>query len=131
VLGLDFSGDDGKLYWYGQALWNRWNNFLDSSPTVNRSWAGGFLGADYIYSDRWVYSLLYNRASAKDFRGTNTIYEGITVNTLSATTTYYFMRNVKGIVEVNFDLQKKDNGPQFVGHKTQENSLLLGFDLAF
>jgi hypothetical protein len=131
VLGLDFSGDDGKLYWYGQALWNRWNNFLDSSPTVNRSWAGGFLGADYIYSDRWVYSLLYNRASAKDFRGTNTIYEGITVNTLSATTSYYFMRNVKGIVEVNFDLQKKDNGPQFVGHKTQENSLLLGFDLAF
>ncbi len=131
VLGVDFSGDDGKLYWYGQVLLNRWDNFLDDSPTVNRSWTGGFVGADYIYSDRWVYSLLYNRATANDFKGTNTIYEGIPVNALSLTTSHYFMRNAKAIVEVTYDLQKKDNDANFVGHETKENSLLLGFDLAF
>ncbi|MDO8412903.1 MAG: hypothetical protein Q7S51_03825 [Gallionellaceae bacterium] len=131
VLGLDFSGDDGKLYWYGQLLWNRWNNFLDASPDINRSWTGGFVGADYIYSERWVYSMLYNRASAKDFRGTGTVYEGIALNTLSTTATYYFMRNVKGFVEATVDLQKKDNDADFVGHETKENSLMLGFDLAF
>ncbi len=105
VLGLDFSGDDGKLYWFGQLLWNRWDNFLDDSPNVNRIWNGGFLGADYIYSERWAYSLLYNRANAKDFRGTNTIYEGIELNTLTATASYYFMRNVKIFLEGNLDLQ--------------------------
>lgn len=132
VLGLDFSGDDGKLYWFGQMLWNRWDNFLDDSPTVNRSWNGGFLGVDYIYSDRWVYSLLYNRAIAKDLRGTGTIYEGIELNALSATASYYFMRNAKGIIEVNADLQPKDYTPnKFVGHTTKENYLLIGFDVAF
>ncbi|MES1982782.1 MAG: hypothetical protein V4443_09940 [Pseudomonadota bacterium] len=131
VLGIDFSADDGKLYWYGQVLWNRWNNFLDDSPNVNRNWTGGFVGVDYIYSNHWVYSLLYNHADAADFRGTGTVYEGIPVDTLSTTATYYFMRNVKSFVEVNIDFQKKDNGPNFVGHKTQENYLLIGFDVAF
>ena len=131
VLGLDFSGDDGKLYIFGQVLWNRWDNFLDDSQTVNRNWIGGFLGADYVYSDRWTYSMLYNRVCATDFKGTGTIYEGIPVNTLSATASYYFMRNVKALVEVNYDLQKKDNDGNFVGHETKENSLLVGFDVAF
>ena len=131
VLGLDFSGDDGQLYWYGQLLWNRWSNFLDDSPTVNRSWNGGFVGADYVYSERWVYSLLYNRASAKDFRGTNTLYEGIELNSLSATASYYFMRNAKGFIEGNVDFQPKDNDANFVGHETKENYLMAGFDVAF
>lgn len=131
VVGVDFSGDDGKLFWYGQLLWNKWDNFLDASPTVNRSWTGGFLGADYIYSDRWAYSLLYNRATAKDFSGTGTIYEGIDINTLSATASYYFMRNAKSIIEVNVDMQPKDNDGNFVGHVTRENYLLVGFDVAF
>ena len=132
VVGLDMSGDNGQLYLFGQMLWNRWSNFLDDSPTQNRSWNGGFVGADYVYSERWTYSLLYNRASAKDFRYTNTIYEGIELNTLSATASYYFMRNAKGIIEVNFDLQPKDNTPnKFVGHKTKENYLMVGFDVAF
>jgi len=91
----------------------------------------GFVGADYVYSDRWTYSLLYNRASAKDFRYTNTIYEGIELNTLSATASYYFMRNAKGIIEVNVDFQPKDNDPNFVGHETKENYLMVGFDVAF
>lgn len=133
VLGVDFSGDDGKLYWFGQLLWNRWDNFLDDSPNVNRIWNGGFLGADYIYSERWAYSLLYNRASAKDFRGTNTIYEGIDLNTLTATASYYFMRNVKIFLEGNLDFQPvtQNNGVDYVGHLTKEGYLLVGFDLAF
>lgn len=131
VYGLDLSGDNGKLYLFGQMLWNRWYNFLDSSPAQNRNWTGGFLGADYVHSDRWTYSLLYNRASAKDFRGTDTIYEGIEVNTLTATASYYFMRNAKYIIEVNYDLQAKDNDANFVGHETKENYLMAGFDLAF
>jgi hypothetical protein len=131
VLGLDFSGDDGQLYWFGQLLWNRWDNFLDDSPDVNRSWNGGFVGADYVYSDRWTYSLLYNRAMAKDFHGTNTIYEGIELNTLSATASYYFMRNAKGVIEANFDMQPVNHDPNFVGHKTKEGYLLVGFDVAF
>ena len=112
-------------------LWNRWSNFLDDSPTVNRSWNGGFVGADYVYSERWVYSLLYNRASAKDFRGTNTLYEGIELNSLSATASYYFMRNAKGFIEGNVDFQPKDNDANFVGHETKENYLMAGFDVAF
>jgi len=131
VLGLDVSGDDSQLYWFGQLLWNRWDNFLDDSPDVNRSWNGGFVGADYVYSDRWTYSLLYNRAMAKDFHGTNTIYEGIELNTLSATASYYFMRNAKGIIEANFDMQPVNHDPNFVGHKTKEGYLLVGFDVAF
>lgn len=131
VLGLDFSGDDGQLYWFGQMLWNRWDNFLDDSPDVNRNWNGGFVGADYVYSERWTYSLLYNRAMAKDFHGTNTIYEGIELNTLSATASYYFMRNAKGIIEANFDMQPVNHDPNFVGHKTKEGYLLVGFDVAF
>jgi len=131
VLGLDFSGDDGQLYWFGQLLWNRWDNFLDDSPDVNRSWNGGFAGADYVYNERWTYSLLYNRAIAKDFRGTNTIYEGIDLNTLTATASYYFMRNVKGIIEANFDMQPVNTEPNFVGHRTKEGYLLVGLDAAF
>jgi hypothetical protein len=132
VVGLDVSGDNGQLYWFGQTLWNRWDNFLDDSPDVNRNWNGGFLGADYIYNDHWTYSLLYNRASAKDFRGTNTIYEGIELNTVTATASYYFMRNAKGIIEGNLDLQPvaQNNGVNFVGHMTKESYLLLGFDVA-
>ena len=131
VLGLDFSGDDGRLYWFGQLLWNRWDNFLDDSPDVNRSWNGGFVGADYVYSERWTYSLLYNRAIAKDFRGTNTIYEGIDLNTLTVTASYYFMRNAKGIIEANFDMLPVNTEPNFVGHKTKEGYLLVGLDVAF
>jgi len=41
------------------------------------------------------------------------------------------MRNAKGIIEVNADFQPTDNGPNFVGHKTKENYLLLGLDIAF
>jgi hypothetical protein len=44
---------------------------------------------------------------------------------------YYFMRNVKGVVELNVDLLSKDRDADFVGHETKENYLLIGFDAAF
>lgn len=55
------------------------------------------------------------------------------MNSLSLTAAYYFMRNVKGIVEVNFDFQSKTErtGPYYTGHLTRENYILFGFDTAF
>ena len=61
------------------------------------SWFGAFIGVDYIHSDHWVYSLLYNYADANDFKNTDTVYEGIDINSLTLSTSYYFMRNVKGV----------------------------------
>jgi hypothetical protein len=132
VLGLDLSGNaQGNLYWYAQLLWNSWNGFLE--PGKDLRWFGGFAGVDYVFSDRWVFSTLYNYADAGDLDNTDTIYEGINLNSLTFTSSYYFMRNVKGIVEVNVDfLGKQDpSGDYFVGHLTKENYLLVGFDAAF
>lgn len=132
VAGVDVSGSvSGNVNWYGQFLWNRWEDFLVDG--INYDWWGLFAGVDYIYSDRWVFSTLYNFADANDFDGTDTIYEGIDINTLSFTSSYYFMRNVKAVVEVNFDLQSEENqtGMFFTGHLSNENYVLLGFDAAF
>ena len=42
------------------------------------------------------------------------------------------MRNVKGVVEVNFDfLSEDEGGPPYVGHQTKENYILVGFDAAY
>ena len=61
-----------------------------------------------------------------------TIYEGIDFHSLALGASYYFMRNVKAVVEVNADLMKKDaGGPPWVGHQTREHYLLVGFDAAF
>ncbi len=132
LLGLDFSGQIGaKTYWFTQFLWNRWDGFLDSDPNRRFRWGGAFVGVDYIHSDRWSYSFLYNYADANDFENTGTIYEGINMNTLTLNASYYFMRNVKGIIELNIDLQKKDDDADFVGHETKEGYILVGFDAAF
>ena len=132
IFGVDVAGDvQGNIYWYIQVLWNRWSDFLDADPTRDYSWLGGFAGVDYIPNDRWAFSLLYNYAEADDFAGTGTIYEGIKMNTLTFTSSYYFMRNVKGIIEVNADFLSTDGNPPFVGHQTKENYILVGFDAAF
>ena len=132
VIGVDVSGvARDNIYWFAQALWNQWDGFLDTDPNRDYKWFGGFAGVDYIHDDRWTYSLLYNYADAQDFKGTRTLYEGININSLTLATAYYFMRNVKGIIEVNMDFLSKDNDADFVGHETKENALLLGFDLAF
>lgn len=134
VMGIDASGQIGAYtYWYAQYLWNSWDGFLDSDPTRNYRWDGGFAGVDWIPNERWALSALYNYDNAGDLAHTDTIYEGIDMNSLSLTASYYFMRNVKGVIEVNFDFLDKTrpSGDWYTGHLSRENYLLLGFDAAF
>jgi len=132
VLGLDVSGEiGGRWFWFAQALWNRWEGFLD--PAVDYEWSGAFAGVDYVPGGRWAYSALLNYADAGDLAGTDTIYEGIDMRTLTFTASYYFMRNVKGLVELNVDLldEQPRTGTYYTGHLTREHYLLFGFDAAF
>lgn len=134
ILGVDLSGQFGpKTDWYAQYLWNSWDGFLDARPDKDYRWEGGFVGVDYIPSDLWAFSLLYNYADAGDLSGTDTIYEGIDINSISFTSSYYFMRNMKGIIEVNFDMLDKTDktGEYWTGHLTEESYILTGFDAAF
>lgn len=134
IVGLDASGQiGGNTYWYAQYLWNSWDGFLDSDPARNYRWDGGFAGVDWIPSSRWAFSALYNYDNAGDFAHTNTVYEGIDMNSLSLTASYFFMRNVKGIVEVNLDFldKTKPSGPYYTGHLSSENYILFGFDAAY
>lgn len=133
ILGIDAAGDiTPQIHWFGQVLWNSWDDFLDQAPGQDYDWFGSFVGVDYIPDDRWAFSLLHNYAEADDFDDTGTIYEGIEINSLTGTASYYFMRNVKGVVEVNLDLlSETDDGPPFVGHQTKENYLLFGVDVAY
>ena len=128
VFGVDLSGPAGdKAHWYLQLLYNSWEGFLDTAPGRDIDWYGGFAGVDYIASDRWVFSGLWNYADAKDFDGTGTVYEGIDLNSLTAAASYYFMRNVKGVLELNYDLKSREPP----GHLTREHYGLVGFDAAF
>ncbi|NNJ96174.1 MAG: hypothetical protein HKP12_03360 [Gammaproteobacteria bacterium] len=130
--GIDLSGKIGdKTYWYVQLLQNQWDGFLQAD--TNYRWFGSFAGVDYIHSNRWAYSLLYNYNDANDFKNTDTVYEGIDMNTLTFTAAYYFMRNVKGVIELNLDLLDTvpQSGNYFTGHLTGENYALAGFDAAF
>lgn len=134
VAGIDLSGAvNDKLYWFAQGLWNTWDGFLDANPNKEYKWFGGFAGLDYVADERWVYSLLYNYADAGDLKDTDTIYEGIDMRSLTFGASYYFMRNVKGVIEVNYDLldEKQKTGTYWTGHLSQEHYLLLGFDAAF
>ncbi len=132
IIGLDASGKIGNnIHWFGQLLWNEWDGFLNQN--TNYRWFGMFVGADFIYGGKWTYSLLYNYANADDFDNTDTVYEGIDINSLTFNASYYFMRNVKGIIEMNYDFLDKEqqSGTYYTGHLTEENYLLVGFDAAF
>jgi hypothetical protein len=132
VEGLDLSGKIGqKFYWFAQGLWNQWDGFLDTDPTRNYDWFAGFAGIDYVHSERWVYSLLWNYADAGDLTDSGTIYAGINMNTLTFTTSYYFMRNVKGIIEINGDFLTVNQTVPLVRHATKEGYVLVGIDAAF
>lgn len=132
AYGIDLSGKFGaKTYWFAQLLQNDWNEFIDAN--TDYSWYGGFVGLDYIHSDRWAYSFLYNYTDANDLKNTDTVYEGIDMNSVTLTASYYFMRNVKGVIEVNLDLLDSvdKTGTYWTGHLTGENYALIGFDAAF
>jgi hypothetical protein len=132
VEGLDLSGKVGeRFHWYMQGLWNQWHGFLDAAPSVEYKWFAGFAGVDYVHSDRWVYSLLWNYADARELGDSGTIYAGINMNTLTFTTSYYFMRNVKGVIELNGDFLKANETPPLIGHATKEGYILVGIDAAF
>lgn len=89
-------------------------------------------GVDYVHNERWAFSLLYNYADADDFEDSDTIFEGIAINSVSLGASYYFMRNLKGVIEVNADLLSKDtSGPPSVGHQTKEHYILIGLDAAY
>jgi hypothetical protein len=130
--GIDLSGKfTPKTYWFAQLLQNEWDGFIDAGTSY--TWFGGFAGVDYIHSDRWAYSLLYNYADANDLENTDTVYEGIDMNAVTLAASYYFMRNIKGVIEVNFDLLDTvdQTGTYYTGHLTGENYALIGFDAAF
>lgn len=132
IIGVDASGKvGGSTHWFGQALWNEWDGFIDAN--TNYKWFSLFFGVDYITNNKWTYSLLYNYADGGDFDNTDTIYEGIDISSLTFNSSYYFMRNVKGIIELNYDFLDKETqtGTFYTGHLTSENYLLLGFDAAF
>ena len=130
--GVDLSGKIGyKTYWFAQLLQNDWDEFINANTKY--SWFGSFIGVDYIHSDQWAYSLLYNYADANDLKNTDTVYEGIDINSLTLSASYYFMRNVKAVIEVNLDLLDTvdKTGTYWTGHLTSENYALIGFDAAF
>jgi hypothetical protein len=132
VLGVDASGQVGDgWYWFGQILWNSWDGFLD--PATDYQWTAGFAGVDYVYSDKWVFSALVNLADAGDLADTDTVYEGIEMRTLTFGAAYYFMRNVKGVVELNVDFldEEPQSGEYYTGHLSKENYFLVGIDAAF
>ncbi len=132
IVGLDVSGTiSGNVYWYGQYLWNSWDDFLLDGEEYK--WHGGFLGVDYIPNDRWAFSGLYNYADSKDLDNTDTIYEGINIDSLSLTASYYFMRNVKAVAEINIDFldDHSQRGTFYTGHLNKEHYFLLGIDAAF
>lgn len=131
VFGVDISGNHGdKLFWFFQYLQNHWYDFLADGK--QSEWCAGFIGIDYVFNDRWTFSTLMNYAEANDMAGTGTVYEGIDTSQFTVTASYYFMRNVKGLIEVNADFQGQDSNPHDgVGHDTRESYLLVGFDAAF
>ena len=132
AYGVDASGKIGdKTWWFAQGIWNRWEDFINVGTTYE--WFGAFVGVDYVHSPRWTFSALYNFADAQDLNNTDTVFEGIDINTLTLTASYYFMRNVKGVLEVNGDFQETEQktGILYTGHLTKENYALIGFDAAF
>lgn len=132
IVGIDLSGRiSGNWRWFGQALWNRWDDFIDVGQ--REDWYGGFAGLDYTPPGRWAYSALYNYADANDLDGSDTVFEGIDINSITLSASYYFMRNVKGVMELNVDLldEESQTGDFYTGHLTREHYVLVGFDAAF
>jgi len=144
IVGLDLSGKaGGSVYWYAQGLYNRWDDFL--SKGEDYTWWGAFAGMDWILNPRWAFSLLYNYADAGDFDEVrlsdemteldpveidslaDTRFDGINLNTVTVTVSHYFATNVRGVLEINGDLQE----PNDYAHQEAENYLLLGMDAAF
>jgi len=144
IVGLDLSGKfTSNVYWHAQGLYNRWDDFLENGEDY--SWSGAFAGVDWIPNRKWAFSMLYNYADANDFdrvrlsdfasinagndEGTfaNNRYDGLNLNTITFTSSYYFAPNVRGVIEANGDLQSTND----FGHGEAEHYLLFGLDAAY
>jgi len=132
ILGLDASGKvRSDVFWFAQGLWNEWDGFLDAGQSYE--WSGAFAGVDWVRNEYWTHSVLYNFADAGDLDGTDTVFEGIDMSSITLSSSYYFMRNVKGVLELNFDLLSKEepSGQFFTGHLSREHYAMIGIDAAF
>ncbi len=128
IGGIDLSGKVGyNLYWFFQGLVNEWDDVIERDRTYQ--WNGLFFGIDYIHSPEWAYSVLYNRTDAGDLDGTGTVYNGIDMNSLTLSASYYFMTNVKLILEGNIDML--DTDWERNGHNGTDSYALIGFDAGF
>ncbi|MFO7593612.1 MAG: hypothetical protein R6X15_06170 [Pseudomonadota bacterium] len=128
IAGLDMSGSFGqKVHWFFQGLVNEWDDVLERDETY--TWGGMFLGVDYIHSPQWTISGLYNLTDSGDLDGSNTVYNGIDMDSFTLSAGYYFMTNVKGVMEVNYDLLDTDD--ENYGHNGTDSYILMGFDAAF
>lgn len=128
IAGVDLSGSIGqKFHWFFQGLVNEWDDVVAQDETY--TWDGMFLGIDYIHSPLWAFSALYNRTDSGDLEGSNTVYNGIDMDSITLGASYYFMTNVKGVMEVNYDLL--DTDVESYGHNGTDSYFLLGFDAAF
>lgn len=127
--GIDISADyNDRLFLFAQWLDISWKDM----PATGKDghWNTGFVGADFVQSERWVYSLLYNYGDAGDFKNSGTEYEGIDLSSLTLAVSYYTARNVKLIAEATYDLLESDGTKDGIGHDTKEGYLLVGIDFA-
>lgn len=128
IAGIDLSGKLGNsVYWFIQGLANEWDDVIERDKTYR--WNGMFLGVDYIHSPLWAYSVLYNLTDSGDLDGADTVYNGIDMNSLTLTGSYYFMSNVKLVLEGNIDMLDTDKETN--GHNGTDSYVLLGFDAGF
>jgi len=130
IAGFDIQAfPSEKVSWIFQFIWNQWKNFL--AVGEKHQWFGGFLGAHYAYSDTVSYSLLVNYTDAGDFKNSGTIYEGLATNLTTASISYYFRRNVRGVLEISMDMLPLENDADFIGHESKEDSISVGFDVNY
>lgn len=130
VVGAHVSSfHNGKNRWYAQVLWNQWVGFIEQTKRYH--WLSGFAGYDYFASDKYAFSLLYNYADAGDLKGTGTVFEGLNMNIVSATASYYFSRNMRVLFELSMDFLPADDDSDFVGHESKEDSALIAIDISY
>lgn len=134
IYGLDLSGAiTSRIDFYFQYLVNKWTGIDSADPNKAYEWSGGFLGFDYIWNSKWVFSLLQNYVDAGDFSSTHTVYRGLAVNTTSFTVSRYLARNAKLVFEASGDWLEIDTetNDRTYGHQEKESTVLVGVDAAF
>ncbi|MBI1823706.1 MAG: hypothetical protein HYR80_06305 [Nitrospirae bacterium] len=89
------------------------------NPTNVLSITGGFVEGIYHFSNDWKGVLLYNRVQVTE-------KPELTIHTLTANATYYFLRNLKLFLEFTRDIQDTS-----IIHPENTDHIELGFTTAF